>query len=352
MGCLCPTPKPSKIDPIQNPSDSITINSFKRLKLLGRGNFGKVFLVKKTDSSEIFAMKTLSKKFIQEKKQRPQTLNERNILANSECHFLVKLFYSFQDKKKVYLVMEYLQGGELFFHLSNQGAFSELRARFYISEIILGLEYLHGKGIIYRDLKPENILIDLKGHVRLTDFGLCKILDDQEKTKTFCGTPEYLAPEVITRGEYGKSADFWSLGAVLYYMLSGSPPHYNHNKKEILKKVVSIPVNPILKITDQANDFVLNLLKIDPDQRLKDFETIKNHKWFEGVNWEDFSALKTSPPFVPKCKKEDDVLYFDKLFTGSKAEDTASAEVSGAAMNYSGFSYRYTRLDGSVRSNL
>lgn len=347
MGCLCPTPKQSKIDPIENPPDSISINSFQKLKLLGRGNFGKVFLVKKSDSSEIFAMKILNKKFIQDKNQKPQTINERNILAHSDCPFLVKLFYSFQDKKRVYLVMEYLQGGELFFHLSNQGAFSELRARFYIAEIILGLEYLHGKGIIYRDLKPENILIDLKGHVRLTDFGLCKILDNQEKTKTFCGTPEYLAPEVIIKGEYGKSADFWSLGAVLYYMLSGTPPHYNYNKKEIFKKVVSVPVPPIGKITDQANDFVLNLLKIDPSQRFKDFEAIKSHKWLEGVNWHDFHTLNTSPPFIPKCKNKDDVLYFDKIFTENKTEDTASAEVSGAAMNYSGFSYRYSRLDGS-----
>jgi serine/threonine protein kinase len=344
MGCLCPTG--TKIT--EKEPGSLSPKTFIRKKQLGQGKFGKVFLVLKEDSSELFAMKVLQKKFLKQTNQNQQTLTERNILANSDCPFLAKLFFSFQDKNRLYLVMEYLQGGELFFHLTNESTFSEPRARFYISEILVGLEFLHSQGIIYRDLKPENILLDSKGHVRLTDFGLCKFLDDGKTTKTFCGTPEYLAPEVILREEYGKAADFWSLGAVLYYMLSGTPPHYNYNKKEIFRKVVSVPVSPVLNATQAANDFVLGLLKIDPGMRVQDFHVIKKHPWFEGVDWNDVALMKVSPPFVPNCKKSDDVSNFDKIFTDKKNQDTLSGEISGNVWNLSGFTYKIPSKNNSI----
>lgn len=250
---------------IENVSKDIKLESFRIIKLIGRGNFGKVYLVEKKDTKSLFAMKVLKKRLIEEKKQRAHTVTERNILEHSTSPFIAKLHYAFQNPTKLYMVLEYLNGGELFFHLTQQRVFSEMRTRFYLGEILLGLEYLHANGIIYRDLKPENVLLDSKGHVRLTDFGLSKsgLEGENSKTYTFCGTPEYLAPEIIKNIGYDKAVDFWSFGALMYFMLSGAPPFYSPNKNEIFKNVLTRPVEPLLNITADANDLMLKLLKID-----------------------------------------------------------------------------------------
>ena len=246
-------------------TEEINKKSFKILKVLGEGNFGKVYLVEKNNTKELYAMKILEKQLIEEKKQRTHTIAERKILENTRCPFITKLHYAFQTPSKLYMVMEYLNGGELFFHLSQQRTFSEIRTKFYIGEILIGLQYLHSHGIIYRDLKPENVLLDHEGHIRLTDFGLSKdgIDEDNPKAFTFCGTAEYLAPEVIRGFAYDKAVDFWSLGAIMYYMLSGAPPFYSKNSSEIFRNVISRPVQPVQNITNNGNDLLLNLLKID-----------------------------------------------------------------------------------------
>jgi serine/threonine protein kinase len=237
---------------------------FNFLNLLGQGNFGKVYLVEKKKTKELFAMKILNKKLIEQKKQKIHTMTERKVLEKSNSPFIAKLYYAFQTPKKLYMIMEYLSGGELFFHLSQQGVFSENRSRFYIAEIFLGLDYLHSRGIIYRDLKPENVLLDDEGHIKLTDFGLSK--DGQEdpnsKTFTFCGTPEYLAPEIIKNQGYNKKVDYWSLGAVLYYMLSGAPPFYSRNKNEIFRKVLTRDIEPLYFLSRDGNELLLSLLKV------------------------------------------------------------------------------------------
>jgi serine/threonine protein kinase len=253
--------------PLIHPSslDPLTPEAFEIIKVLGRGNFGKVFLVKKKGMDTLYAMKTLKKKIIEDRKQRAHTVTERKVLENSKCPFIARLYYAFQNASKLYMVMEYLNGGELFFHLSKEGSFSEIRAKFYIAEILIGLNYLHSQGIIYRDLKPENILLDCDGHIRLTDFGLSKdgLESESSKAYTFCGTPEYLAPEILRCQGHDKAVDYWSLGAVMYYMLSGAPPFYSKNKHEIFKNVLTKPIGRLQNITNEGNDLLQGLLKID-----------------------------------------------------------------------------------------
>ena len=216
MGCIiscCKEEDTDKESPlITNPSNDniLAPENFETIKIIGRGNFGKVCLVKKKGTEHLYAMKILKKRLIEDKKQRIHTITERKVLESAKCPFIVKLIYAFQTPLKLYLVMEYMSGGELFFHLTKEGSFSEIRAKFYIGEILLGLNHLHTHGIIYRDLKPENILLDKEGHICLTDFGLSKsgIDDSNPKAYTFCGTPEYLAPEILKNKGHDKAADF------------------------------------------------------------------------------------------------------------------------------------------------
>ena len=207
-------------------SADISVDSFKILKVIGRGSFGKVFLVQKKDSLEYFAMKTLKKDVILRRNQKINTQAERLILEKIRHPFIVRLHYAFQTPEKLYFVIDFLNGGELFYHLRREQRFSEDRARFYAAEILLALECLHKNGVIYRDLKPENVLLDSEGHVKLTDFGLSKIREkENELTYTFCGTPEYLAPEIIKNEGYSKEVDFWAL--VSTYFKSINSHHLN-----------------------------------------------------------------------------------------------------------------------------
>lgn len=270
MGCLlscCKETEAADYEPLlENASSSkVGPESFEIIKVIGRGNFGKVCLVRKTGTDQLYAMKILKKAYVEEKKQIAHTKTERNVLASAKCPFIVKLCYAFQTPAKLYLVLEYMNGGELFFHLSKETAFSEIKARFYVGEILIALNYLHSNGIMYRDLKPENILLDEEGHIRLTDFGLSKsgVNVDRPNANTFCGTPEYLAPEILRCDEYDKAVDYWSLGAVLYYMLSGAPPFYSRNKNEIFKNVLTRPIGRLSGITNEANDLFQSLLKIN-----------------------------------------------------------------------------------------
>lgn len=206
-------------------ASKLTIKDFQLLKVVGRGSFGKVYLAKKKDTGQIFAVKTLKKDFIIKTNQVNNTKIERDIMLQITHPFVVKLHYAFQSPESLYFVTDFLNGGELFFHMCNEIRFSEERARFYAAEIILALEHLHQHNIIYRDLKPENVLLDSEGHLKLTDFGLSKVkMSNDGLTSTFCGTPEYLAPEVIIGEGHSYGVDLWSLGMLLYEMISGINP--------------------------------------------------------------------------------------------------------------------------------
>ena len=199
------------------------VSDFDFLKMIGKGSFGKVMLAKHREEKQTYAVKVLEKKMILKKNEKAHIMCERNVLLKNLNHpFLVGLRYSFQSSDKLYFVLDYVNGGELFFHLQKERHFTEPRARFYSAEITSALGYLHSEGIVYRDLKPENILLDREGHIVLTDFGLCKDgIRGRDTTNTFCGTPEYLAPEVIRKEQYDRTVDWWCFGAVLYEMIYG-----------------------------------------------------------------------------------------------------------------------------------
>lgn len=242
----------------------MSVNDFELLKVLGKGSFGKVMQVKKKDTGRIYAMKIIKKAHVVERDEVAHTLAEKTVLTKLNHSFIVPLKYSFQSPEKLYLCLAFINGGELFFHLQQEGRFSEDRAKFYIAELLCALESLHSLGIVYRynllisrDLKPENILLDYSGHIALCDFGLCKLnMKEGNKTNTFCGTPEYLAPEVLIGKGYTKSVDWWTLGILLYEMIGGLPPFYDENTNVMYNKILNEP----LKFHDFFSADVTDLL--------------------------------------------------------------------------------------------
>merc|ERR1719355_539271 len=215
------------------------LDDFVLKKVLGKGSYGKVMLVKhKLDESTVFAMKMLRKENVIKRNQVEHTQTERAVLETVSHPFIVTLFYAFQTPKKLYFVLEFCPGGELFFHLSRAGRFSEGRCKFYSAELLLAIGYLHSLNIIFRDLKPENILLDGDGHAQLTDFGLSKEgIEDNFSAKTMCGTPEYLAPEILDKRGHGKAVDWYSLGALMYEMLTGLPPFYTRDREKLFERI-------------------------------------------------------------------------------------------------------------------
>ncbi|XP_024391162.1 serine/threonine-protein kinase AtPK2/AtPK19 isoform X2 [Physcomitrium patens] len=230
---------------------------FELLRVVGQGAFGKVFQVQKIGTSEIYAMKVMRKQNILKKNQGSYMKAERDILTKVVHPYIVQLRYSFQTRSKLYLVLDFINGGHLFFQLYRQGTFSEDLARMYTAEIVLALAHLHKNGIIHRDLKPENILLDAEGHVMLTDFGLAKEVKEDSPSKSLCGTMEYMAPEIVQHKGHGKAADWWSVGILLYEMLTGEPPFANNNRQKLQEKIVKDKIKLPTYLTSDAN----NLLK-------------------------------------------------------------------------------------------
>lgn len=306
-------------------TEKANLRDFTTVKVLGQGSFGKVYLVRKNGTNNLFAMKMLKKEFLKARNQISHTKSERQILAGSECPFIVKLFYAFQTQERLYMVLEYMQGGEMFFHLQRERRFKEDRCRFYCAELVLALGYLHSKGIIYRDMKPENILLDLKGHVKLADFGLSKEgLIDNEKAYTFCGTPEYICPEILKGLGHDKGVDWWSLGILLYEMLTGRPPFYSSDRMVMFRNVLEKKPEMLPYFSPEACDLISKLLIHDPKERLgaNGAEEVKSHPFFTGIDWKKLENLEVTPPFVPKVAGGYDVSYFDKQFTDQSAAET------------------------------
>eukprot|EP01084_Bolivina_argentea_P267289 453679_1 len=221
----------------------LTINDFTFLKVVGKGSFGRVMQVRKNDDGKVYALKVLKKRELVKRKQVTHTQTERRILKNIDNPFIVSLRYSFQSDAKLYMVLDFFNGGELFFHLKNEGRFSQKRSKFYSAEIALALKCLHENGIIYRDLKPQNILLDFDGHIKLTDFGISKdSLNGDMITHTFCGSPSYMAPESLQKQGHGKAVDWWSFGTLLYEMMTGLPPFYNENVNVMYEKILDAPI--------------------------------------------------------------------------------------------------------------
>ncbi|KAK2194114.1 hypothetical protein NP493_2g08007 [Ridgeia piscesae] len=325
---------------------------FEFLKMIGKGSFGKVLLARHKMEGRLYAVKVLNKSHILRKNETKHIMSERNVLVTNIKHsFLVGMHYSFQTPNKLYFVLDYINGGELFYHLQHDRYFSEVRARFYAAEIASALGYLHSKNIIYRDLKPENILLDSQGHIVLTDFGLCKEgIKGRDTTSTFCGTPEYLAPEVLLKQPYDKTVDWWCLGSVLYEMLFGLPPFYARDLNEMYDKILHHTLQFRGKSSSPAvRDILEKLLQKEKDKRLGskgDFAEISSHSFFSGINWTQLMDKRIKPPYNPNVSGQLDLRHFDPAFVQEPVPASVgrSGGETGASVKcpehaFDGFSY-------------
>jgi protein kinase A len=289
------------------------LDDFERHKTLGTGSFGRVMLVQHKQDQQYYAMKILDKQKIVKMKQVEHTLSEKRILQATNFPFIVQLAYSFKDNSNLYMVLEFVNGGEMFSHLRQIGRFTENLGRFYAAQITLVLEYLHSFDVIYRDLKPENLLIDSQGYLKVTDFGFAKRV--KSRTYTLCGTPEYLAPEIILSKGYNKAVDWWSLGVLIYEMTAGYPPFFADQPIQTYEKIVAGKVRYASHITNELKDLLKNLLQVDITNRYGNLKNgvqdIKGHKWFATTDWLATYERRVDPPYRPKCSGPGDASNFD-----------------------------------------
>jgi len=328
-------------------SKNICVEDFDLLHVIGKGSFGKVLQVRKKDNGKIYAMKVLNKKNILENNELEHTRTEKEILQKLIHPFLVNLNYCFQTPEKLYFIMDYINGGELFYHLQKEHKFTPDRVKFYCAEIVMGLEYLHNSGVIYRDLKPENILLTDDGHICMTDFGISKqgLLAEDARTATFCGTPEYLAPEVLEGKGYTKAVDWWSFGTLMYEMLTGLPPFYSQDVQQMYFKIMHAKLEIPDTWDEATKGMILGLLERDSNKRLSDAAVIKSHAYFKGIDWDKILRKEVVPPFIPPVKGKLDVSMVDPAFTSEKptiSDDSDPADNKISLDNqkkFEGFNY-------------
>ncbi|XP_077987173.1 serine/threonine-protein kinase N2-like [Glandiceps talaboti] len=304
---------------------SISMDNFRCVSVLGRGHFGKVLLSEYKNTGELFAIKALKKGDIVARDEVDSLMCEKRIFeaANAMRHpFLVNLFACFQTEQHVCFVMEYAIGGDLMMHIHSD-VFSEPRTVFYTACVVLGLQYLHENKIIYRDLKLDNLLLDAEGFLKIADFGLCKEgMGYGDRTSTFCGTPEFLAPEVLTEPSYTRAVDWWGLGVLIFEMLVGESPFPGENEEEMFDSIVNDEVRYPRFLSTEAISIMRRLLRKNPDRRLgsteRDAEDIKKQAFFRNVKWDDLLMRRVKPPFVPTVKSSEDVSNFDVEFTSER----------------------------------
>ncbi|RWS26508.1 Ribosomal protein S6 kinase 2 alpha-like protein [Leptotrombidium deliense] len=321
-------------------------SQFALLRVLGEGSFGKVFLVKKIagpDTGCLYAMKVLRKATLKVR-DRVRSKMERDILAEVNHPFIVKLNYAFQTEGKLYLVLDFLRGGDLFTRLNKEVMFTEEDVKFYLAELALALGHLHSLGIIYRDLKPENILLDCNGHISLTDFGLSKESLHEEKTYSFCGTVEYMAPEIINRKGHTSAVDWWSFGVLMFEMLTGVLPFQGSNRKETMQQIMKAKLCMPQYLSPEAQSLLRCLFKRNPLNRLgsgpKGGEEIKEHSFFGTIDFIKLYNKEVIPPYIPAVARNDNLFYFDKEFTTKPAEDSPGVPPSANAHElFRGFSF-------------
>jgi len=298
---------------VQEDTSNWKLTDFDFLETLGTGTFGRVRLCKHKNSSQYYAIKVLKKADIIRLKQVEHILSEKSVLSSVNHPFIVRLYKTFQDDMHLYMILEYVCGGELFSHLRKVGKFPNDVAKFYAAEIILAIEYLHTKHIVYRDLKPENILLDHKGHVKITDFGFAKRVLD--RTWTLCGTPEYLAPEIIQSKGHGKAVDWWALGILIYEMLVGYPPFFDEYPMKIYEKILAGRIQFPHFMDPSAKDLIKRLLTTDKMKRIGNLKNgavdIKQHKWFRGVDWNELYNQLIPSPIPVKVSFAGDSRYYE-----------------------------------------
>ncbi|KAJ2939880.1 hypothetical protein O0L34_g6580 [Tuta absoluta] len=296
---------------------------FERLRVLGTGAFGIVYLVKHNDTGKYYAMKTLEKSKIIKLKQIEHSFYEKKILCGLNFPFVVYMKYFFKDNVYLYYVQPFVAGGEMFSHLRKMGKFEERASKFYGAQVVLALEYLHCCSLVYRDLKPENILIDRSGYIKITDFGFCKLI--RGRTWTLCGTPEYLAPEIILSKGYGMPVDWWSTGVLFYEMSAGHPPFFATDPMRIYEKIVSGKYRCPNHFSSELKDLISATLQVDVTRRFGNLKDgvldFKNHKWFRDIDWDKLLNMRLTPPFVPKVRSPGDASNFD-IFDDEKIKES------------------------------
>ncbi|KAM9477506.1 LOW QUALITY PROTEIN: ribosomal protein S6 kinase alpha-2 [Clarias gariepinus] len=354
-------------------------SQFELLKVLGQGSYGKVFLVRKikgSDTGQLYAMKVLKKATLKVR-DRVRSKMERDILAEVNHPFIVKLHYAFQTEGKLYLILDFLRGGDLFTRLSKEVMFTEEDVKFYLAEMALALDHLHSLGIIYRDLKPENILLDEEGHIKITgkifffflhlisrgtfvkdphlcfavsDFGLSKeAIDHDKRAYSFCGTIEYMAPEVVNRRGHTQSADWWSFGVLMFEMLTGSLPFQGKDRKETMALILKAKLGMPQFLSSEVQSLLRALFKRNPTNRLgagpDGVEEIKRHHFFATIDWNKLYRKELKPPFKPAVGRPEDTFHFDPEFTSRTPTDSPGVPPSANAHQlFRGFSFVATNL--------
>ncbi len=381
----------------------MNIRQFDRIAIIGKGAFGEVSVCRYSENSNIYAIKKMKKDFLNSKNQNIRVRTERNILIgnnNENNNWITQLKYSFQDDNYLYLVMDFCQGGDFMNYLIEKDILNENEARFYIAEIILGVDCVHQMKCIHRDLKPDNILIDSKGHLKLSDFGLSSISEEvlypmtkssdsninnnneennlrnsinnykklrknRQRAFSKVGTPDYIAPEVFGKNGYGPEVDWWSVGIILYEMLIGFAPFFSENsdvqkaQKETIQKIIHFKetfkfYEKFVKLSNEAKDLIKKFIT-GPENRLgrNGIDEIKKHPFFKGFDWDNI--LKLKPPFVPKLSSPFDIRYFDKL-EENKNEPFYPIEHNKINSNnsndnkYFGFTYNIDILDENEKN--
>lgn len=302
------------------------LEDFELLRVIGRGSYAKVLMVELKKTKRIYAMKVIKKEMFvgNENEDIDWVQTEKHVFERASNYpFLVGLHSCFQNESRLFFVIEFVRGGDLMYHMQRKRRLNEPEAQFYASEISLALEYLHMRGIIYRDLKLDNVLLDHEGHIKLTDYGMCKEgIKQGEKTSTFCGTPNYISPELLRGEEYDFSVDWWALGVLLYEMLAGKSPFDTDNSSEdalfqtILERTIRIPRS----LSVRAQNILKAFLKKDPAERLgcdprKGFSEIKSNEFFRGIDWEQLERRQVKPPYTPPTESDRDLAHFDPDFT-------------------------------------
>ncbi|KAF5226715.1 putative rac serine-threonine kinase [Trypanosoma cruzi] len=323
----------------------VSLDDFELKATIGAGSFSNVFVAREKSTDKVYAIKEMGKELIQQHNMLSNIAAEKHILQTISHPFIVSLHYAFETKKCLYLVLDFLPGGELFFHLAKEKVFDEYRAKFYCGEIALAIGYLHSLDIIFRDLKPENIVLDEDGHACLTDFGLAKMNVSNASNFTFCGTTEYIAPEFLLGQPHGRAVDWWALGILLYEMIEGIPPFFNENSNEMYEEILKgelkfgevggeesgLPV-----ISENAKALLRRLLDRNPQTRLQDLEEFKKHPFFEDIDWEKLSRREIQPPFRPSSNI---LCNFDEDFTSKEPRAGFQEEDGGEHGNIACFSF-------------
>ncbi|KAK8895740.1 hypothetical protein M9Y10_013624 [Tritrichomonas musculus] len=305
----------------------LKMSDFKLSKIIGGGFSSNVHLVRRKSDGKLFALKLMNKTKLVDSSTIQRMITERNILIQSNFPFITKIHGAFQTETFLVLVLEYVGGGDLQHHLDKGIFFSPKQIKIYLAELVLALEHLHKMGIIFRDLKPSNILIAKDGNIKITDFGLAKNIIESGKTKSLCGTHEYLAPEMLLGNYYGFSVDWWALGVIAYRLICGILPFTNQNLSKLYDKIIDCKYRIPHRIDPDQRDFISGLLKKDPNDRLN-IDQIKNHKYFSDVDWQKLYKKEYKLDFVPVMAEDDSAFNFDtSLFQKNQVDSYENFQI-------------------------